>query len=120
LFIAKNYEGDVANFDMALKRPAERCRPSLLTTTSRVNPTYTTGRRGVAGTMITRRSGRGAEEGRDLDSPKAPRRQGQCTNASMGGLTSCIILASPQADFETREQVKRKQRGYPRRALPSQ
>ena len=42
------------------------------------NSTYSTGRRGVAGTLVVEKIvGAAAEEGRDLAAPQGARRQGQ-------------------------------------------
>ena len=56
LFIVKNYEGDVMNFDMAAEMAGDMGAEIAIVTTNDdvavVDSTYTTGRRGVAGTMI--------------------------------------------------------------------
>jgi len=73
LFIVKNYEGDVMNFDMAREmcgKPAEAVitDDDVAVETS----TFSTGRRGVAGTLIVEKIlGAAAEEGRDLAALKA-------------------------------------------------
>src|SRR5213082_1090586 len=67
LFIVKNYEGDVMNFDMA--REMIDGKVAIVTTNDDVaveGSLYTTGRRGVAGTLIVERMvGALAEEGAD-------------------------------------------------------
>jgi dihydroxyacetone kinase-like protein len=103
LFIVKNYEGDVMNFDMAKEMSAGRVESVITNDDVAVdNSTYTTGRRGVAGTMIVEKIvGAAAEEGRDLDALKA---LGDKTNAhtrSMGvALTSCTVPAAGKPTFE--------------------
>src|ERR1041385_8360687 len=67
LFIVKNYEGDVMNFEMA----AEMLGDAVMTVVTDddvavESSTYSTGRRGVAGTLIVEKIvGAAAEEGRD-------------------------------------------------------
>ena len=49
------------------------------------NSLYTTGRRGVAGTLVVEKIvGAAAEQGADLRSPQGARRQGQPRTRSMG------------------------------------
>src|SRR5690349_18949669 len=72
LFIVKNYEGDVMNFDMA-KEMAGRAIESVITDDDVAveNSLYTTGRRGVAGTLVVEKVvGAAAEAGADLKSLK--------------------------------------------------
>src|SRR5688572_20192879 len=96
LFIVKNYEGDVMNFDMA----REMAGGSIATVITNddvavANSTYSTGRRGVAGTMIVEKIvGAAAEQGSDLATLT---RLGERVNArtrSMGvALSSCTVPA---------------------------
>jgi dihydroxyacetone kinase-like protein len=102
LFIVKNYEGDVMNFSMA----AELCEMPVATirTDDDVavqNSTYTTGRRGIAGTLVVEKMvGAEAERGATLDELV---RLGEAVNAatrSMGvALTSCTVPAVGQPTF---------------------
>jgi dihydroxyacetone kinase-like protein len=65
LFIVKNYEGDLVNFTMA----AEMAGREVATDDDVAveNSTYTTGRRGVAGTLIVEKMvGAAAETGTPL------------------------------------------------------
>src|SRR6266403_2205358 len=73
LFIVKNYEGDIMNFDMAREMCSGKIQTVITNDDVAVdNSTYTTGRRGVAGTVIVEKiMGAAAEEGRDLDALKA-------------------------------------------------
>src|SRR5580765_3136702 len=68
LFIVKNYEGDVMNFDMAREMSGGRIETVITNDDVAVdNSTYSTGRRGVAGTLIVEKIvGAAAEQGRDL------------------------------------------------------
>lgn len=106
LFIVKNYEGDVMNFAMAAEMTADMSggRIATIITDDDVaveTSTYSTGRRGVAGTMIVERLvGAAAEQGRDLDALKA---YGQSINSrtrSMGvALSSCTVPAAGKPTF---------------------
>lgn len=102
LFIVKNYEGDVMNFDMA-----KEMSPGLVETVvtnddvAVDNSTYTTGRRGVAGTMIVEKViGAAAEEGRDLAALKSLGEKVNSRTRSMGvALTSCTVPAAGKPTF---------------------
>src|ERR1700731_196553 len=53
ILIVKNYEGDVMNFEMAAEMTDGRCSTVIPDDDVAVEPsTYSTGRRGVAGTLI--------------------------------------------------------------------
>ena len=66
LFIVKNYEGDVMNFDMAREMSGARFERVITDDDVAVeNSLYTTGRRGVAGTLVVEKIvGAAAEQGR--------------------------------------------------------
>src|SRR3979411_29337 len=68
LFIVKNYEGDVMNFDMAREMSARSIATVVTDDDVAVETsTFSTGRRGVAGTLIVEKIlGAAAEEGRGL------------------------------------------------------
>ncbi len=68
LFIVKNYSGDMMNFQMAAEMLAQANATVLVNDDVAVeNSTYTTGRRGVAGTLIVERIvGAAAERGDTL------------------------------------------------------
>jgi phosphoenolpyruvate---glycerone phosphotransferase subunit DhaK len=110
LFIVKNYEGDVMNFAMAAEMAADMTggRMATVITDDDVaveTSTYSTGRRGVAGTLIVERLvGAAAEQGRDLAGLQA---YGQDVNArtrSMGvALTSCTVPAAGKPTFSLAE-----------------
>lgn len=102
LFIVKNYEGDAMNFDMA----REMCgrRVETVTTNDDVaveNSLYTTGRRGVAGTLVVEKIvGAAAEQGRDLTALKTLGDRVNAATRSMGvALTSCTVPAAGKPTF---------------------
>ena len=102
LFIVKNYEGDVMNFDMAAEMAGREIMKVITDDDVAVETsTYSTGRRGVAGTMVVEKIvGAAAEEGRSLADLKA---LGDAVNArtrSMGvALTSCTVPAAGTPTF---------------------
>lgn len=103
LFIVKNYAGDVMNFEMAAEMLAVE-HETVLTSddVAVVNSTYTSGRRGVAGTVLVEKVvGSLAESGADLAACKAlgDRVNNHC--ASMGvALTSCTVPAAGRPTFD--------------------
>ncbi|TMK42731.1 MAG: dihydroxyacetone kinase subunit DhaK [Alphaproteobacteria bacterium] len=106
LFIVKNYEGDVMNFDMAREmcgKPAEAVitDDDVAVETS----TFSTGRRGVAGTLIVEKIlGAAAEEGRDLAALKALGDRVNAATRSIGiALTSCTVPAAGKPTFDIAE-----------------
>lgn len=102
LFIVKNYEGDVMNFDMA-KEMAGRTIETVITDDDVAveNSLYTTGRRGVAGTLVVEKVvGAAAEAGGDLASLKALGDKVNKRTRSMGvALTSCTVPAAGKPTF---------------------
>jgi dihydroxyacetone kinase-like protein len=103
LFIVKNYEGDVMNFEMAAEMLD--CPHATVRTNDDVaveNSTYTTGRRGVAGTVIVEKIvGAAAEEGRPLTDLKELGDRVNGRIRSMGvALTSCTVPAAGKPTFE--------------------
>jgi dihydroxyacetone kinase-like protein len=103
LFIVKNYEGDVMNFDMA-REMSEKASATVLTDDDVAveKSTWSTGRRGVAGTLVVEKVlGGAAEEGRDLAELKALGDRVNAATRSMGiALTSCTVPASGKPTFE--------------------
>src|SRR5262249_62420570 len=73
LLIVKKYEGDVMNFDMAREMSGKTVATVITDDDVAVEKsTWSTGRRGVAGTLIVEKIvGAAAEEGRKLDELKA-------------------------------------------------
>ena len=103
LFIVKNYEGDVMNFDMA-REMAGRDIETVITDDDVAveNSLYTTGRRGVAGTLVVEKVvGAAAEQGADLKSLKALGDRVNRATRSMGvPLTSCTVPAAGKPTFD--------------------
>ena len=102
LFVVKNYSGDVMNFEMA----AEMCdaHNAMVLVNDDVaveNSSHTTGRRGVAGTVIVEKVvGSLAETGGDLEQCKALGDRVIERTASMGvAFTSCIVPAAGTTTF---------------------
>lgn len=102
LFIVKNYEGDVMNFDMA----REMAGRNILTITTNddvavENSTYTTGRRGVAGTLVVEKIvGAAAEQMRSLQELQQLGQHVNDSTRSMGlALTSCTVPAAGKPTF---------------------
>jgi dihydroxyacetone kinase-like protein len=102
LFIVKNYEGDVMNFDMAAEMAGRDIATVVTDDDVAVETsTYSTGRRGVAGTMIVEKIvGAAAEEGRSLADLKALGDRVNSRTRSMGvALTSCTVPAAGTPTF---------------------
>jgi phosphoenolpyruvate---glycerone phosphotransferase subunit DhaK len=103
LFIVKNYSGDMMNFKMAAEM-LDRDNATVIVNDDVAveNSTYTTGRRGVAGTLIVERIvGAAAERGAGLAECKALGDAVNKATASMGvALTSCIVPAAGSPTFQ--------------------
>jgi dihydroxyacetone kinase-like protein len=103
LFIVKNYSGDMMNFQMAAEM-LERDNATVIVNDDVAveNSTYTTGRRGVAGTLIVEKIvGAAAERGDDLAACKALGDAVNQATASMGvALTSCTVPAAGTPTFQ--------------------
>src|SRR5512132_1946466 len=102
LFVVKNYSGDLMNFEMA----AEMCDSVNATVlvnddVAVENSSHTTGRRGVAGTVIVEKVvGSLAEAGGDLEQCKALGERVIARTGSMGvAFTSCIVPAAGTTTF---------------------
>jgi dihydroxyacetone kinase-like protein len=103
LFIVKNYEGDVMNFDMAREMAAMETAAVVTNDDVAVEDSlFTTGRRGVAGTMIVEKIvGAAAEEGADLAQLKNLGERINARTRSMGvALTSCTVPAAGKPTFD--------------------
>src|SRR5512147_1818850 len=103
LFIVKNYSGDMMNFKMAAEM-LDRDNATVIVNDDVAveNSTYTTGRRGVAGTLIVEKVvGAAAERGMDLSALKA---LGDATNTATASmcvaLTSCTVPAAGKPTFQ--------------------
>ncbi len=101
LFVVKNYSGDVMNFEMAAEISGRKNAAVLVNDDVAVDDSsFTTGRRGVAGTVIVEKViGSLAESGGDLEACKIFGDRVTKRTASMGvALTSCTV---PQAGRPT-------------------
>lgn len=97
LFIVKNYEGDVMNFDMAREMSGREIETVITDDDVAVeNSLYTTGRRGVAGTLVVEKVvGAAAEQGMGLAALKTLGDKVNRATRSMGvALTSCTVPAA--------------------------
>ncbi len=102
LFIVKNYEGDLMNFEMG--REMSGCDSATIIIDDDVaveTSTYSTGRRGVAGTMIVEKIvGAAAEAGENLALLAALGTRVNLATRSMGvALTSCTVPAAGRPTF---------------------
>jgi dihydroxyacetone kinase-like protein len=106
LFIVKNYEGDVMNFDMA-REMSEKLIATVITDDDVAveKSTFSTGRRGVAGTLIVEKIvGAAAEEGRNLADLKALGDRVNAATRSIGvALTSCTVPSAGRPTFDISE-----------------
>jgi dihydroxyacetone kinase-like protein len=103
LFIVKNYAGDVMNFEMASEMLAFEIATVLTSDDCAViNSTYTTGRRGVAGTVIVEKCvGSLAETGASLQACKTLGEKVNTRTASIGvALSSCTVPAAGRPTFD--------------------
>ncbi|MCB1488183.1 MAG: dihydroxyacetone kinase subunit DhaK, partial [Bauldia sp.] len=102
LFIVKNYEGDVMNFEMAAEMAGREIMTVVTDDDVAVETSvYSIGRRGVAGTMVVEKVvGAAAEEGRGLADLKALGDRVNAATRSMGvALTSCTVPAAGKPTF---------------------
>src|SRR5262249_25458432 len=102
LLIVKNYEGDIMNFEMAAEMGG--CPVLSVVTNDDVAvdvSSYSTGRRGVAGTLIVEKIvGAAAEEGRGLGDLQTLGLLVNSRTRSMGvALTSCTVPAAGKPTF---------------------
>ncbi len=103
LFIVKNYEGDVMNFEMAAEMIDGDQETVVINDDVAVeDSTFTTGRRGVAGTVILEKIvGAAAEAGSDLQACKTLAEKVIGQTRSMGvALTSCTVPAAGKPTFQ--------------------
>lgn len=106
LFIVKNYEGDVMNFEMAAELASGEVATVVTDDDVAVETsTFSTGRRGVAGTLIVEKIvGAAAEQGRSLADLQALGRRVNSRTRSMGvALTSCTVPAAGTPTFSLAE-----------------
>ncbi|WP_192179390.1 dihydroxyacetone kinase subunit DhaK [Mesorhizobium amorphae] len=102
LFIVKNYEGDVMNFDMAAEMSDGVMQVVTNDDVAVENSSYTTGRRGVAGTLVVEKIvGAAAERSMGLEALKALGERVNAATRSMGvALTSCTVPAAGKPTFD--------------------
>jgi phosphoenolpyruvate---glycerone phosphotransferase subunit DhaK len=103
LFVVKNYEGDRMNFEMATEMREGPHATVLVNDDVAVEDSlYTTGRRGVAGTVVVEKIvGAAAEAGADLEDLRALGERVNGRTRSMGvALTSCTVPAAGRPTFE--------------------
>ena len=107
VFIVKNYEGDVMNFEMAVEMTGVPCVTVVTDDDVAVETSsYSTGRRGVAGTLVVEKLiGAAAELGMPRDKLKA---LGDATNRrtrSMAvALTSCTVPEAGKPNFHLSDE----------------
>ena len=103
VFIVKNYEGDVMNFEMAAEMTDGRCTTIVVDDDVAVEAsTYSTGRRGVAGTLIVEKIvGAAAEKGMGRADLQGLGKTVNRRTRSMGvALTSCTVPAAGKPNFD--------------------
>lgn len=109
LLVIKNYTGDVMNFQMAAElAEAEGIKVLDVVVNDDVaveNSTYTTGRRGIAGTVFIHKiAGAAAEKGMNLEEVQKVAEKVIANVKSMGmSLTPCTIPAAGKPSFELSE-----------------
>jgi len=103
LFIVKNYSGDVMNFEMAAEMTSYENKSLVINDDAAViNSSYTTGKRGVAGTVIIEKVlGSLAETGGNLDQCLSLGQRVNNALSTMGiALTSCTVPAAGKPTFD--------------------
>ena len=105
-YVVKNYTGDVLNFEMAAElAEAEGIQTDYVIINDDVSvedSTYTTGRRGIAGTILVHKIvGAAADDGKDLSGVGEMASRVNANLRSMGmSLTSCTPPESGEPIFE--------------------
>ena len=106
LLVIKNYSGDIMNFDMAREMAEmDGIRVESVVVRDDVavpDSTYSTGRRGIAGTVFVHKiAGAKAETGASLDEVKAAAEKANANIRSMGmAMTPCTLPAVGKPGFE--------------------
>ena len=106
LFIVKNYEGDVMNFEMAAETSGAKIATVITDDDVAVEKSlWSTGRRGVAGTLVVEKIvGAAAEQGMSLEDLQALGRDVNARTRSMGvALTPCTVPAAGKPTFTLAE-----------------
>jgi dihydroxyacetone kinase-like protein len=110
LLVIKNYTGDVMNFEMAAEMAeADGIKVTNVVTNDDVavqDSLYTTGRRGVAGTVFVHKiAGAKAEEGASLEEVKAIAEKVIANVRTMGvALKPCTVPAAGKPGFDLTEE----------------
>ena len=110
LCIVKNYTGDVMNFEMAIDMAGdEDIKADYVVVNDDVavkDSLYTTGRRGVAGTILVHKiAGAKAEEGATLPEVKAVAEKVIANVRTMGmAITPCTVPAAGKPGFELSDE----------------
>ncbi|WAA13408.1 dihydroxyacetone kinase subunit DhaK [Fervidibacillus halotolerans] len=110
LLIIKNYTGDVLNFEMAAEMAeAEGIKVAKVIVNDDVaveDSTYTTGRRGIAGTILVHKiAGAMADTGASLEEVEAVAKKVISNVRTMGmALTPCTVPAAGKPGFEHGEK----------------
>jgi dihydroxyacetone kinase-like protein len=109
LCVVKNYTGDIMNFEMAVEMAAdEGIKAEYVVVNDDVavkDSLYTTGRRGVAGTILVHKiAGAKAEEGADLKAVKEVAEKVIANVRTMGmAIAPCTVPAAGKPGFELAE-----------------
>lgn len=109
LCVVKNYTGDIMNFEMAVEMAAdEGIKAEYVVVNDDVavkDSLYTTGRRGVAGTILVHKiAGAKAEEGADLRAVKEVAEKVIANVRTMGmAIAPCTVPAAGKPGFELAE-----------------
>ena len=106
LFIVKNYDGDLMNFGMAREMRGRNVETVIVDDDVAIaKAAFTTGRRGVAGTLVVQKIvGAGAESGLDLKALKLLGEEVNRVTRSMGvALTSCTVPEAGTPTFSLAE-----------------
>jgi dihydroxyacetone kinase-like protein len=109
LLVIKNYTGDIMNFDMAAEMAeAEGIKVDKVVVNDDVaveNSTWTSGRRGIAGTIFVHKiAGAKAESGAELNEVKQTAEKVIANVRSMGmALSPCIVPAAGKSSFTLEE-----------------
>ena len=109
LLVIKNYTGDVMNFEMAAEMASDegiRVEQVIVNDDVAVeNSTWTTGRRGIAGTIFVHKcAGAAAEAGKNLDEVKAVAEKVIANVRSMGmAVAPCTVPSAGKPSFELAE-----------------
>jgi dihydroxyacetone kinase-like protein len=106
IFVVKNYSGDVMNFEMAAEMmPGNHATVLINDDVAVEDSSFTTGRRGVAGTLVVEKIvGAAAEAGLDLAGCADLGKRVNGASGSMGvALTSCTVPAAGRPTFDIGE-----------------